>query len=93
MRSIDGQYLIDLNSKYFQEDFPFGLSILKTYVRAVTVATPVMDRILGWYQKLTESELLDSYGCPAMNKAVVGSAFWRFGITKISDVEKFYLGE
>ena len=85
-------YFIDLESRYFQEDFSFGLCILKAYAQIVGVETPVMDSVLWWYQKLSGLQFIDSEGKLDIKTISFGSIPQRFGITKPSDVEKFYFG-
>ena len=45
-------YLIDKDSRYFKEDFEFGLAILQNYARKYFVETPYMDIVMEWYQKI-----------------------------------------
>lgn len=92
VKRMDGHYFIDLESRYFQEDFSFGLSILKAYAQIVGVATPTMDKVLCWYQRLSGVHFFDSEGNLATKVIDGGSVPQRFGITKVCDVEKFYLG-
>lgn len=92
MKKVDGQYFIDLESRYFQEDFSFGLCILKSYAQIVDVATPTMDKVLCWYQKLSGIQFFDSKGKLTTSILGCGSIPQRFGITKVCDVEKFYNG-
>lgn len=89
MKSINGEFFIDLESRYFQEDFLFGLCILKAYAQIVNVKTPVMDKVLSWYQDLSGTRVLDSTG--KLNKNVIGSIPQRFGFITVDDVERFYL--
>lgn len=45
-------YLIDKESRYFKEDFEFGLAILQNYARKYSVETPCMDIVMEWYINL-----------------------------------------
>lgn len=80
-------YYIDSNSRYFQEDFPFGLYNLKGYAEIVNMNTPYMDKVLRWYEKLFNTELFDLNGkiiesiniCPQ-----------RFSIKTVENVVNFY---
>ena len=92
MKKIGDKYFIDLESRYFQEDFPFGLCVLKAYAQITCVKTPVMNSVLYWYQKLSGVQFLDSNGNLDTRAIVCGSITQRFGITKPSDMENFYLG-
>ena len=59
MKHIAGGWVPDFESRYFTEDFPFGLTILKTFCLAYGVETPFMDIVLGWYDGLKDTELYD----------------------------------
>ena len=45
-------YIIDKESRYFKEDFEFGLAILQNYARKYSVETPCMDIVMEWYINL-----------------------------------------
>ena len=46
-------FIPDLKSRYFTEDFPYGLCILKDFARICGIDVPYMDMILRWYEKLS----------------------------------------
>lgn len=91
MKIKGAQYFIGLESRYFQEDFLFGLCIFKVYAQITGVETPVMDKVLSWYQNLSGDVFLDYEGNLDIKAISCGSIPQRFGITKLCDVEKFYL--
>ena len=62
MKIKGAQYFIDLESRYFQEDFLFGLCIFKAYAQITGVETPVMDKVLSWHQNLSGDVFLDYEG-------------------------------
>lgn len=47
-----GRYIPDLSTRYFTEDFPFGLCIIKSFCEICRVTTPFIDKVLSWYEKL-----------------------------------------
>lgn len=49
-------YLIDYNSRYFEEDFPYGLCIIKDFCEICQLDTPNIDSILKWYEKIKNVE-------------------------------------
>lgn len=53
IRQEDGTYKIDLSSRYFQEDFPYGLCNIKSIALICGVKTELIDDILKWYQKIS----------------------------------------
>lgn len=51
-------YIPNLNSRYFTEDIPFGLIILKGMAELVRIETPTIDMILEWSQQLINKEYI-----------------------------------
>jgi hypothetical protein len=45
----NNKYYIDNESRYFKEDFPFGLCIIKDFAIIGNIDTPMIDKILNWY--------------------------------------------
>ena len=54
----DNTFIPDFNNRYFTEDFPYGLVILKSIAENVGVATPTIDKILLWGQRMMNKEYL-----------------------------------
>lgn len=52
----DGKYRIDFESRYFQEDFPYGLCIIKSIAELCHMETPWIDRILCWDENIENKE-------------------------------------
>ena len=48
MKQVAGGYVPDFGSRYFTEDFPYGLQIIQHQAQEHHVATPVIDRVLSW---------------------------------------------
>jgi phosphorylcholine metabolism protein LicD len=48
MKKVDGGYVPDFGSRYFTEDFPYGLQIVQQQARQHGVSTPIIDKILRW---------------------------------------------
>ena len=44
----DGRYEPDFNSRYFTEDFPYGLRFARDVARQNGVACPHMDEVMDW---------------------------------------------
>lgn len=53
MIEIAGKYIPDLNSRYFNADFSYGLEILVQIARLVNVAVPSMEEVLNWYDQIS----------------------------------------
>lgn len=48
MTAVEGGFVPDFQSRYFTEDFPFGLGLLRQLAREKGIATPTMDRVWQW---------------------------------------------
>lgn len=48
MRKVDEGYVPDFNSRYFREDFPFGLEILARLAQEKGIPAPTIDRVCEW---------------------------------------------
>lgn len=53
MKPVEGGFVPDFQSRYFTEDFPYGLLIIQQQARKHHVETPVIDKVMEWgLQKL-----------------------------------------
>lgn len=52
MVKIEGGFVPDFKSRYFTEDFPFGLFIIRELAQKHNIKTPYMDEIYNWYSGL-----------------------------------------
>jgi len=52
MKQTEKGFVPDFESRYFTEDFPFGLQIVKDLAQTHQIETPVIDRVLLWGNKL-----------------------------------------
>ena len=50
--STERGFIPDFQSRYFLEDFPYGLCIIKGLCEIVRLDTPSIDKILKWFQKI-----------------------------------------
>jgi hypothetical protein len=86
----DNKYFIDSTSRYFQEDFPFGLFIIKDFAAIANIDTPFIDKIAKWYASFFK---LDYF----KEDELTGDGAKRlplprnFGMKTIVDVNNFYL--
>ncbi|MCS3234927.1 NAD/NADP octopine/nopaline dehydrogenase family protein [Phocaeicola vulgatus] len=51
-------FLPDFKSRYFTEDFPFGLLIIKSIAEVLNICTPNIDKILLWGQDVLNKEYI-----------------------------------
>ena len=48
MKKVAGGYVPDFESRYFTEDFPYGLQIIQQQAREHGIKTPMIDKVLRW---------------------------------------------
>ena len=48
MKQVEGGFVPDIDSRYFTEDFPYGLRIIQQLARKHHIATPVIDKVMAW---------------------------------------------
>lgn len=48
MKKVDGGYVPDFSSRYFTEDFPFGLAIIRNLAKEKNIPCPVIDKVYEW---------------------------------------------
>lgn len=89
MKKEEKGYVPDFSSRYFIEDIPFGLCILKGFAQICKVDTPYMDRILIWYQEQTGKEYLVD-GRLDGKDTIFCAIPQNYGIYTMEDIYKFY---
>jgi len=90
MVEINGKYYIDKESRYFHEDFLHGLVILKAFADIASINTPDMDYVLKWYEKLTDTNILDKSDSLIFDKLEDIGIHQNYGIKTKEDVYNFY---
>ncbi|MDR1403352.1 MAG: NAD/NADP octopine/nopaline dehydrogenase family protein [Tannerellaceae bacterium] len=58
MTQQNGMYAVDYSNRYFTEDIPFGLLIIKSIAVAMKIETPCIDGVLLWMQNKMQKEYL-----------------------------------
>lgn len=88
LRRAHGGYAIDHGSRYFTEDFPYGLCVIKGFCIIYGIETPYIDQVLNWYQGLCGKEYFagDLLGRDIRDT----SAPQVFGICTVDHVGSFY---
>jgi hypothetical protein len=60
MREVaPGRFVPDFRARYLAEDVPFGLAVSLAIARLAGVATPTMDRVVGWAGARLGKDYLD----------------------------------
>lgn len=85
----NGKCILDLSSRYFTEDFPYGLCIIKGFASVCGVSVPNMDLILRWYEQLTGVQYFNNNAFSGADLRNTGIP-QNYGIHTFSDVYHFY---
>jgi hypothetical protein len=80
-----GTYRLDVSSRYFQEDVPFGLVVLKSLAELVGVSTPNMDEVLKVLQNLMDKEYIIKQSLVGVDIKESGSCS-NFGVHSLEDI-------
>ena len=48
MQPVAGGWKVDFSSRYFTEDFPFGLRWIKELAQKHKIMTPTIDKVYAW---------------------------------------------
>lgn len=60
LKPENGHYVIDFTNRYFTEDIPYGLLIIKSLARLLQQETPTIDQVIRWIQgRMGKSYLTD----------------------------------
>ena len=84
-----GKWVPDWESRYFIEDFPYGLAVIKGFANIVRAGVPTIDKVLGWYQKISGQEYFRANGQPGTHIKHCGAP-QRYGYTAIGGVMCLY---
>ena len=82
-------YIPDFSSRFYTEDIPNGVCIIKALAQFVDVKTPTVDRVLDWYYRMTGKEYFladDSFGKDIRETAIPQIN----GIDTLDKLKKFY---
>lgn len=62
MKKVEGGFVPDFTSRFYIEDIPNGVCIIKALGLLVNVNTPTIDRVLDWYYRMTGKEYFKNDG-------------------------------
>jgi opine dehydrogenase len=86
------EFKIDKNSRFFTEDFPYGLCIIKGFCEICGIDTPYIDKVLQWYQEFMGVKYYTKDGFTG--KDLINTAIpQNFGIVSLEDVYGYYIDE
>lgn len=84
-----GKYVPNFESRYFTEDFPFGLTVIRSFCGICGIKTPYIDKVLVWYDVMFDKKFYSNgefCGCGLKNLPIPQN----YGISNINDVYKYY---
>lgn len=83
-------YVADTESRFFVEDFPYGLCIVKGFCEICKVDTPYIDRVLKWYEGFMDVQYYEEDEFVGSNLIYTGIP-QNYGLHTVNDVYDFYL--
>ncbi|WP_461810829.1 NAD/NADP octopine/nopaline dehydrogenase family protein [Faecalimonas sp.] len=89
MQKVEDGYMPDKKSRYFKEDFLFGLCIIKSFGKIANVRTPIIDEVLSWYEKFANVEFFVN-GKFEGKDLQLANLPQNYGITTKKEVYEFY---
>jgi len=85
----DNKYFVDTESRYFKEDFPYGLLIIKDFAIIAKINTPIIDKVLNWYAAFFNPDISSNtklFGEDIKNLSLPRN----FGLRSIQDIHNYY---
>lgn len=86
VKEVENGFMVDFDSRYFGEDLPYGLCLLKAFGDILEVELPLVTEIIKWYEKETGSKYI-------VNGKIEGEELLipqNFGINNREDLLNFY---
>ena len=88
IKTEDG-YIPNFSSRFYAEDIPNGVCIIKALAQFVDVKTPTVDRVLDWYYRMTGKEYFLADG--SFGKDIYETAIPQInGIDTLDRLKEFY---
>lgn len=84
MKESEGKFVPDFENRYFTEDIPYGLIIIKSIAILLQLATPTIDELIYWAQNRMRKEYLTREGLNGKDISNSGS----IGLFNITSVNK-----
>lgn len=90
LKQKDSVFVIDSQSRYFCEDFAFGLCILRGFGEIARIKTHCMDKILRWFERFFGVEYFDKNGNFCGKDLAKTGIPQNFGLNTKDDILRFY---
>lgn len=85
----DKGFTLDLDSRMFVEDYPFGVCVIKDFAMMTKVKTPTVDMLLEFYERLSGHKYFESDGKYTEEAKQTGIPGIN-GLKSVEDIMKFY---
>lgn len=89
MKKVEGGYIPDKESRYFKEDFLYGLCIIKAFGEIAEISTPNIDKVLKWYEKFADVKFFEGEDFSGKDLKY-GNIPQHFGLECREDVYHYY---
>ena len=89
MVKVENGYIPDFENRFFSEDFPYGVALLKGFAIIADVPTPALDKLLYWYQAIANKEYFTKDNQLGKDISET-SAPQKFGFSNADEIIKFY---
>ncbi len=86
----NGKFILDIESRYFTESYPYRLCIVKGLAEILGVDVPRTDEVIHWYERLAGKEYYAD-GKLAGRDAAECNIPQNYGIKTIDELRRFYL--
>lgn len=87
LKQVEGGVVIDTNSRFFWEDIPFGLIILKDISNMLGLKCPAADYMIEWHQKFMGKKFIENGKLVKETLKETGAPS-RYGIKNIDQLVK-----
>jgi len=84
----NNKFFADVNNRYFQEDIPYGLLIIKSLGLLSETETPHIDKILNWAEDFMDIKLIEEN--KLLSSTLKYSLPQNFGAKKINDIVNIF---
>lgn len=85
----NNEFKVDTQSRMFVEDFPYGVCMFKAFAQLSGVETPIIDRLLEFYARLSGKRYFSMDG--SFDQDIIETGIPQiFGINNLKDLYDFY---
>ena len=90
MIKMEEGYIPDFSSRFYTQDIPYGVCVLKALAQIADVCTPTIDAVLSWYKRMTGKEYFNEDG--SFGKDIKETAIPQlYGLYNGEDLARFYM--